>query len=438
MQSEQALTDIEKMKQQINITVDEIVKKLYKKRNYLKLELDNVKKQKERVFSTVSNGHKVIKGGATRLIADITSTLQKMRDQRDDVTLGHTEHSISGDNMKYLQTRSSSLQISEIPDFAWNLEESRNAHFMETLQIAEVSSRINTSDSETVSEMDTYGESMGTLPLPEMYGLVGMVIIHKTLMFLHAGHNYLYTRPIKSDHKPQKLTVQGLTSGGDMVRYPPEQSQVVISDCRYKLLHWVQLSQDCHGVWIIKSTRSTTVKYRPKGLGVKGDKLLVSDFQTIHVLDSGIEVERVPLPYTISPTKALGQISGSGYIISDQKNRQVVLVMDDGNIQQTYSGVQGFYPADIVCCNDSIYISDPNNHRVDELNVNGVHMRELLKQQDPRRVCVDDLGLLYVQQGHICEVMVIDTPIQDPEIVLSQQIKLELTVNWSVEKEVEK
>ena len=237
MQSEQALTDIEKMKQQINITVDEIVNKLYKKRNYLKLELDNVKKQKERVFSTVSNGHKVIKGGATRLIADITSTLQKIRDQRDDVTLGHTEHSISGDNMKDLQTRLSSFQISEIPDFAWNLEESRNAHFMETLQIAEVSSRINTSDSETVSEMDTSGESMGTPSLPERYGLVGMVIIHKTLMFLHAGHNYLYTRPIKSDHKPQKLTVQGLTSGGDMVRYPPEQSQVVISDCRYKLLH---------------------------------------------------------------------------------------------------------------------------------------------------------------------------------------------------------
>ena len=200
----------------------------------------------------------------------------------------------------------------------------------------------------------------------------------------------------------------------------------------------MQLSQDCHGVWIITSTRSTTAKYSPKGLGVKGDKLLVSDFQTIHVLDSGIEVERVPLPYTISPTKALGQISGSGYIISDQKNRQVVLATDDGNIQQTYSGVQGFHPADIVCCNDSIYISDPNNHRVDELNVNGVHMRELLKQHDPRKVCVDDLGLLYVQQGHICEVMVIDTPIQDPEIVLSQQIKLELTVNWSVEKEVEK
>ena len=439
IQSEQALSDIDKMKQQINTTVDEIVKKLYKKRNYIKMELDNVKKQKERLFSTVSNGHKVIKGGTTRLIADITNTLQKMNDQRDDVTLGHSEHRINGDNMKDLQTRLSSLQISRIPDFAWNLEESRNAHFIDTLQIAEVSSYINTSDSETVSEMDTFGETMGTIPLPELYGLVGMVVIDKTLLFLHAGHNYLYTHPIKSDHKPQKLSVQGLTSGGDMVRYPPEQSQIVISDCRYKLLHWVQLSQDCEGIWSIMSTTSTTVKYRPRGLGVKGNKLLVSDFKTIHVLHAGIEIERVSLPYSISPTKALGQITGSGYIISDQKNRQVVLVTDGGDIQQSYSGAPGFYPADIVCCNDSIYVSNPNYHRVEELDVNGFHMRQLLAQQDPRKVCVDDSGLLYVQQGSIREVMVIDTPKHAPEDihVLTEQTKLELTVNWPVANEVE-
>ena len=52
-----------------------------------------------------------------------------------------------------------------------------------------------------------------------------------------------------------------------------------------------------------------------------------------------------------------------------------------GVIQQTYRCHEGFIPSDIVCHGHSIYVIDFNNHHVDELSVDGCHVRQLIRGQ---------------------------------------------------------
>ena len=128
------------------------------------------------------------------------------------------------------------------------------------------------------------------------------------------------------------------------------------------------------------------------------------------------ETHRVNMPQGVTPSKAVAQLTSPGFVIMDCIDKQVVLVTERGEIQHTYQGQEGFYPGDIVCHGHSIYVTDYDNDRVDELGVDGRHVRQLIRGQGvrwPRRMCVDDTGRLYVTQGELGkkkEVWMIETP----------------------------
>ena len=133
------------------------------------------------------------------------------------------------------------------------------------------------------------------------------------------------------------------------------------------------------------------VRYRPGGLGVHDNQLLVCDGNVIHILStSGEETRKVNMPQSVNPWKAVAQLTSPGFVISDCANKQVVLVTEKGEMQHTYRGQKGFYPGDIVCLGHSIYVTDFGNHCVDELSVDGRHVRKLIRGQGarlPGRMC---------------------------------------------------
>ena len=89
------------------------------------------------------------------------------------------------------------------------------------------------------------------------------------------------------------------------MRFPPGQSQLVISDHAKQLL-WVKIEQR-DGVWKVTSHTSVKVSYDPLGLGVRDNQLLVcDDDNVIHVLStSGEETHRVNMPQGVKPGKAV-------------------------------------------------------------------------------------------------------------------------------------
>ena len=127
----------------------------------------------------------------------------------------------------------------------------------------------------------------------------------------------------------------------------------------------------------------------------------------------------------------------------DSDNNQVVLVTEKGEIQHTYRGQNGMDLGAMVCQSHSIYVTDRGNHRVDELGVDGRHVRQLISQQDvpwPRSVCVDDTGRLYVTHGEYegkQEMWVIDSRVTSTDTqaslgdrILLQQTNMKLSVTW--------
>ena len=104
--------------------------------------------------------------------------------------------------------------------------------------------------------------------------------------------------------------------------------------------------------------------------------------------------------------------------------------------------MEGFEPGDIVCHGHSIYVTDFHNHCVNELSNDGRHVRQLISEQTvrwPDRMCVDDTGRLYVQQGGYRkeEVWVIettatptDTQATPGDRILTQQTNVNLSVTW--------
>ena len=98
-------------------------------------------------------------------------------------------------------------------------------------------------------------------------------------------------------------------------------------------------------------------------------------------------------------------------------NKQVVLVTEKGDVHQTYRGQKGFTPGDIVCQGDSIYVTDFHNHSLDELSVDGRHVRQLFREQGVSyadRLHADHTGR-HVAQGEYMakrEVLVIETTVK--------------------------
>ena len=412
--SENALTDTEHMKQLINVVIDGMIKKLKAKKHTLFRELDNVEKEKLKLVKGVSRDQEDFRDGASMLISDINKQLFEMDNLSSDThELLYTSDRHRGGQQHTFQSRLSSLRNIKIPKVVWKCKESKFSISSESLMMPVIFSSVETLDSETVGGRDNkYMNNgigtIGSIPIPEPdLGLAAMLVIDCTLFFLHSGVSCLYTYSVGSLTMEQQLTINGLTSVADMVRFPPGESQLVISDWKAKQLHWVGLSHD-NGRWCVESQRSTDVKYTPKGLGVNGYELLVSDGRTVHLLSVWRqETGKLKLPKSIRATKAVPLTTGPGYVIQDRENSQVVIVTRIGDSQRTdlmNRHKLDSQPFDIVCHNGSIYVSVAHNNCVVELDEFGQYIGQVVTGErmiSPKRLCVNDRGLLYVEQGEI-------------------------------------
>ena len=172
-------------------------------------------------------------------------------------------------------------------------------------------------------------------------------------------------------------------------------------------------------------------------LGVRDNQLLISDRYQIHVLStSGAETHRVNMPQGVWPYKAVAQLTSPEFVIMDGRHNQVVLVTEKGKMKHTlrYRDQEIFKQKDVVCHSRSIYVTDFDYHRVDELSVDGRHVRQMIREQGvrrPGRICVDDTGRLYLTQYGCVEqeVWVIKTQ----GTLLTQQTYINLSVTWCID-----
>ena len=478
----QSTTDIKNTKKQINKAIDEMIDKLNQQRTQLFTSLDNIEKGKEQVMMTVRDGQDFHK-----------AAMISLRSYTDNI-LHHGRNYDKVQQVRDIESRLASINKAQIPSFVWNCEETTaSSHDMtvarvnmktDVMEIEGMGGHVRGSVAAAGSVSDNIvaeiplirigqrcvralveivqimwasmvGYVRGLLagsvsdnivtkiPLIEQgWPVTGLVVMGQTVWVVELKRSSLCAYPVTSPHQPHTFSIHGLSWPHDMVRFPLGQSQLVISDGNNKLL-WVKLEHR-NGVWRDNSQRSVKVTYHPRGLGVRDNQLLVCGAENvIHILStSGEETHRVNMPQGVTPGKAVAQLTSPGFVIMDCMDNQVVLVTERGEIQHTYRGQEGFYPDDIVCHGHSIYVTDYAIGCVDELGVDGRHVRQLISGQGvrrPVRMCVDDTGRLYVVQGvrGNQEVWVIktastptDTQATPGDRIRTQQTNMNLSVTW--------
>ena len=437
----QSTNDINCIKLQINKVIDGMISKLNNQRQQLFRSVDKIQEQKEKIMMTVHDGQEFSKAAVTSLRSYSDNMLRHGRDF-DMVQQ-------AGD----LKSRLASVNKNIIPSFSWSRHDmksvSSRSDMTDIMTVAKVSLTTDVMDTDAVDRR-VRGSGTGSvrdnvvckIPLKEQDVVAGLEVMNQTVWVVHHGLSHVHAYPVTPPHQPQTFdNIKGLCRPTDMVRFPPGQSKLVISDYDKRLL-WIKLDQR-KGVWKGTSQRSVKVNYCPHGLGVRDNQLLVCDHNVIHVLStSGEETHRVSMPQGVTPWKAVAQLISPGYVIRDRDNKQVVLVTEQGESHHTYHGQEGFFPVDIVCHGHSIYVTDGDNHRVDELSVEGCHVKQLIRKQGMRRpggMCVDDTGRLYVVQGEQGkqEVWVIETTVTptDTQVTLGDRVPTEetnmnLSVTW--------
>ena len=434
----QSANDISSIKRQINKVIDGMISKLNNQRQQLFNSLDKIEEQKEKVMMTVHDGQQFSKTAVTSLRSYSDNMLRHGRDF-DSVQQ-------TGD----IQSRLASVKKSRIPSFVWSHCD-KTASSQGDMTVAEVSVTTDVVDTEVVDRR-VRGSGAGSvrdnvvrkIPMIEKSVVFGLEVMNQTVWVVHYGQSSVHAYPLTSPRQPQTLPIKELSHPADMVKFPPGQSQLVISDHENKKLLWIKLDKRS-GLWRLTSQRSVNVNYCPRGLGVCDNQLLVcdDDDNVIHVLSPpGKETHRVNLSQGVKPYKAVAQLTSPGFVIMDWINKQVVLVTEKGDIQHTYCGQKGFLPADIVCNGHSIYVTDLNNDRVDELSVDGCHVRQLIRGQgvrEPYIMNVDCTGRLYVVhgEGRKHEVWVIETTVTPTDTqatpvdrILTQQTNMNLSVTW--------
>ena len=430
-------TDITDIKTQINKVIDGIIDKLNHQKSQLFTSLHNIEKQKKKVVMTVRDGQYFNKAAMTSLRS------------YTDIMLRHGRDYDKVQQVRDIKSRLSYINKARIPSFVW--DHHRNKASSHDMAVARVSMKTDVMEMECM-DGHVRGSVAGAgsvsnnivakIPMKEHVWVVGLEVMGPTAWVVDLSQSPLHAYPVTSPHQPQTFSIQGLPYPTDMVRFPPGQSQLVISDYNSKKLVWVELHQR-NGVWKVTSQRSVKVRYTPWGLGVRDNQLLVCDDNVIHVLStSGEETHIVNMPQGVMPRKAVARLKSPGFVVKDWINKQVVWVTEKGEIQHTYQGHEGFSPQDIVCHGHSIYVTDYFNHRLDELSNDGRHVRQLISEQgvrQPGSMCVDDTGRLYVAQGghRKHEVFVIetkttstDTQATPGDILLTQQTNMNLSVTW--------
>ena len=441
--SQQSRTDINDIKRQISNVIDGMIDKLNSQKELLFTNLDEIEQQRDKVLIKVRDGQVFNKTAVTSLISNTDAML-------------HHEYT-SAKQVSDLQAQFASIANVTTPSFVWSRHDSRGESQAEKM-VATISLRTDVKDSEAVDDdlresgyetmakavresvddtmaktvdetvsqpvresvedtaakavresvVETMAKSVSVsdniiseIHLTEKDGVKGLVEMGDTVWIAHSGQSSIQAYPVTAPHLPQTISMHRLKNPTDMVSFPPGQSQLVISNDDKKLL-WIKLCE-CDGVWKVAAQRYVHVRYSPRGLGVRDNQLLVCDDNVIHVLStSGEETHRVNMQRSVRPYKAVTQLTSPGFVVMDDINKQVVLLTEKGEIQQTYRGQKGFDPGDIVCQGHSIYVTDLHNRRIDELSDDGRYVRQLISQQEvmfPRRMCVDDTGHLYVTQG---------------------------------------
>ena len=443
--TKQSSDDIHNTKQQINKMIDGMINKLNKQRKQLFTSLDQIENEKEKVVMSVRDGLDFNKAAVTSLRAYTDNVLRHGRDFDRVQQVGD------------IQSRLVSVSTARTPSFVWVHHDNQGTPSRGDMTVASVSMKTDVTESEAVTgsvrgavaEAGAVSERIVTkIPMVELGKVKGLVVMDQTLWTVHSMKSSLHAFPVTSPHQPQSssrqgqpqtLSIQGLSRPIDMVRFPPGHSQCVISDLDFgkQQLLFIKLEEG-RGAWRVTSQRAVKVNYRQCGLGVRDNQLLVCDDNVIHVLStSGKETHRVNMPQGVEPWKAVAQLTSPGFVVMDCNNKQVVLVTEKGELQHTYRGQEGCILADIVCHGHSIYVMDCDNHHVDELSVDGRHVRQLISEQGvrwPVRMCVDDTGRLYVAQGgRKYEVWVIETtatPTDTGGRLLTQQTRMEMSVTW--------
>ena len=424
----QSTNDIKSVKRQMISKVNNQKQKFFN-------SLDKIQEHKEKVMMTVHDGQEFTKAAVTSLRSYSDYMLRHGRDF-DRVQQ-------AGD----IQSRLASVKETKIPSFVWSTHDIKTATSLGDMMVAAVSMTTDVMDTEAV-DRSVRGSGAGSvrdnvvskIPMTEKDAVVGLEVMNQTVWVAHFKQSSLHAYPVTSPRQPQTFPIKGLADPTDMVRFPPGQSQLVISDYGKFQLLWIKLDQR-NGVWEVTSQRTKIVSYGPLGLGVRDNQLLGCDCvsNVIHVLStSGEETYRVNMPQGVRPWKAVAQLTSPGFVIVDWNNKQVMLVTEKGEIHQIYQGQEGFSPEDIVCNGHSIYVIDWPNHRVDELSVDGRHVRQLIRGQgvwEPRRMCVDETGRLFVVQGEYGkqEVWMIETTVtQDTpgDRMLIHQTSMNLSVTW--------
>ena len=433
----QSTADIKNIKKQINKAIDEMIDKLNQQRTQLFTSLDNIEQQREKVMMTVRDGQDFNKTAMTSLRSYTDNMLRHGRDY-DKVQ-----------QVRDLKSRLASITKARIPSFVWDHQETKV--LSHDMTVARVSMKTDVMEIEgmgghvrgSVAGAGSVSDHIvAKIPLIGQGWVTVLEVMGQTVWVVEYDQSSIFAYPVTSPHQPQPFSIKGLSYPTDMVRFPPGQSQLVISDYSNKLL-WVELEQR-DVVWRVTSQRSVEVRYHPLGLGVRDNQLLVCDSdKVIHILStSGEETHRVNMPQGVSPAKAVAQLTSPGFVVGDFTNKQVLLVTEKGEIQQIHQGQEGFKPSDIVCHGHAIYVTDYDNHRVDELSVDGRHVRQMIRRQGVRRpvmMCVDDTGRLYVAQGEPGkrEVWVIETTVTPTDTqatpgdrLHTQQTKMNLSVTW--------
>ena len=235
--------------------------------------------------------------------------------------------------------------------------------------------------------------------------VLGMAVMGNTVWVTRFLTCNIEAYPLTPPHKPQKILINELAFPRYIVGFPPGESKLVISDDN-KLL-WIKLDRD-GDIWKVTSQNTVHVNYSPWGLGIHDNQLLVCDDKVIHVFTESLKETHTVDMCTkgVLPHKAWGQLASPGFVVMDRINKQVVLVTEEGEIQQTYHVHEGFIPSDIVCHGIYIYVTSLGyiHSRIDQLSVNGHHIRQMITEHNLRmvhRLFVDDNDRMYFPHGGV-------------------------------------
>ena len=175
--SENALTHIEHMKQQINVVIDGMIKKLNEKKHTLFIELDNVQRDKLKLVKGIRRDQEAFKDGASMLISDINKQLVDMDNLSSDKHELH--YTLDRPRMKQLhafQSQLSSLHNIKIPEFIWKCKGRKFSISSDSLMMPVIFSFVETLDSETVGGLDKTSTKNGIgtissipIPKPDLY-----------------------------------------------------------------------------------------------------------------------------------------------------------------------------------------------------------------------------------------------------------------------------